>query len=90
MQDIKNLFCDFKQSIIIPYHKNKELLFYVIKLLLKTIPDYIEIIIIANNANKEEIQIESPSPQIKIHKVAKSMLYSEAMNLALVTGIKNC
>lgn len=83
MQDIKNLFCDFKQSIIIPYHKNKELLFYVIKLLLKTIPDYIEIIIIANNANKEEIQIESPSPQIKIHKVAKSMLYSEAMNLGV-------
>ena len=83
MQNINSKLSDFKQSIIIPYHKNKELLYYVLKLLLDTIPDDVEVIIIANNTDKSQIQIENPSSQVSIHKIAKSMLYSEAMNLGV-------
>lgn len=72
-----------KQSIIIAYHKNKELLYYVLKLLLHTVPNNVEIIVIANNSNKNEIDIEYLAPQVKIHKIPKSLLYSEAMNLGV-------
>ncbi len=83
MRYINNNLSDYKQSIIIPYHKNKELLYYVLKLLLNTIPDNVEVIIIANNTDKSQIQIEYPSSQVTIHKIANSMLYSEAMNLGV-------
>ena len=72
-----------KQSIIIPYHKNKDMLYYILSLLLKTVPDNIEIIIIANNYDKSQIDIEYESKQVKIYKIPRSMLYSEAMNLGV-------
>lgn len=83
MQNINNVLSVLKQSIIIPYHKNKELLYYVLKLLLDTISDDVEVIVIANNSDEDQIQIEYPSSQVKIHKIKKSMLYSEAMNMGV-------
>lgn len=78
-----NALDGYRQSVIIPYHKNKELLYYVLRLLLDTIPKSVEIIVIANNSDKSQIEIEYPAHQVKIYKIAKSMLYSEAMNLGV-------
>lgn len=83
MQNLNNNLSNYKQSIIIAYHKNKELLYYVLKLLLQTVPNNVEIIVIANNTNKNEINIQYPSQQVTIHKISKSLLYSEAMNLGV-------
>ena len=47
MQNLNNNLSNYKQSIIIAYHKNKELLYYVLKLLLQTVPNNVEIIVIA-------------------------------------------
>ena len=56
----------YKQSIIIAYHKNKDLLYYTLELLIKTIPNYIEVIIVANNVDSTEIDIKSDFSQVKI------------------------
>ena len=42
-----------KQSIIITFHKGKNMLFYCLKRLLETIPNDVEIIIVGNNVNHE-------------------------------------
>ena len=70
----------YKHSIIIAYHKNKELLYYVLNLLINTIPNTIEIVIVANNADISQLDIKISSSQVKIFKINKSLLYSEAMN----------
>lgn len=83
MHNIKYKLKEYKQSIIIPYHKNKEMIQCVLTLLLETIPDTIEIIIIANNSDTKQLEIEFISPQVHIYKIEKSLLYSEAMNLGV-------
>ena len=83
MKNINTELYNKKQSIIIPYHKNKDMLYYTLSLLLKTVPESIEIIIIANNYDKSQIDIEYKSKQVKIYKIPRSMLYSEAMNLGV-------
>lgn len=72
-----------KQSIIILYHKNKELLYLSLKTLQKTIPDNIEIIIVANNRNKEELNLSINHPQVDIIKIDHDLLYSEAANIGV-------
>ena len=44
-----------KQSIIITFHKDKNMLFYCLKRLLDTISADIEIIIVGNNINHEDL-----------------------------------
>lgn len=72
-----------KQSIIIPYYKNKEELYFSLNLLFKDLPSEIEIIIVANNPNSSELDISYPN--CKILKVQKALLYSKAANL----GVQN-
>ena len=45
-----------KQSIIMPYHRNKEMLYYTTQLLDKIIPNEVEIIIVGNNNNLNELK----------------------------------
>lgn len=66
-----------KQSIIILYHKNKELLYFSLKTLQKTIPNNIEIIIVANNRNKDELNLSINHPQINIIKIDHDLLVSK-------------
>ncbi len=72
-----------KQSIIIPYYKNKQELYFSLSLLFKNIPPEIEIIIIANNSNPYERDISYPN--CKILKFSKALLYSKAVNI----GVQN-
>ncbi|MFR5953680.1 MAG: hypothetical protein ACLUGQ_08370 [Coprococcus sp.] len=44
-----------KESIIITYHKNKDMLLFCLNRLLKTTPDDVEILIIGNNVNRAEL-----------------------------------
>lgn len=83
MHNIRRKTDDFKQSIIIPYHKNKEMLYYVLKLLIDTIPQNVEIIVIANNSDMRQIEIEYNDSRVQIYKIQKSLLYSEAMNIGV-------
>lgn len=83
MHNIKSTNENYKQSIIIPYHKNKEMLYFVLKLLIETTPQDVEIIIIANNSDIKQIEIEYDNCRVKIYKIAKSLLYSEAMNIGV-------
>ena len=68
-----------KQSIIIPFHKNKDMLFYCLKTLVKTLPSDIEIVIVGNNANHEEIDFELPN-RYKYYKIYKNIQYPNAVN----------
>ena len=42
---------EITQSIIMPYHRNKQMLLYTTQLLNKIIPKEVEIIIVGNNDN---------------------------------------
>lgn len=77
------MFSDYKQSIIILYHKNRVMLEHSLSTLLKTIPKDIEIIIVANNSNKEEIKLDFKHPNIKIIQIKQDLLYSKAANIGV-------
>ena len=47
-----------KESIIITYHKNKDMLLFCLNRLLKTTPDDVEILIIGNNVNRAELDVD--------------------------------
>lgn len=72
-----------KQSIIIPYYKNKQELYFALNLLFKNIPQNIEVIVVANNPNSCELDITYPN--CKILKYNTALLYSKAANI----GVQN-
>lgn len=72
-----------KQSIIIPYYKNKQELYFSLDLLFRDIPPEIEVIIVANNPNPSELDISYPN--CKILKFNEALLYSKAANI----GVQN-
>lgn len=72
-----------KQSIIIPYYKNKQELYFSLDLLFRDISSAIEIIIVANNPNPSELDISYPN--CKILKFGDALLYSKAANI----GVQN-
>ena len=72
-----------KQSIIITYHKNKDMLMFCLKRILKTVPEDIEIFIIGNNVNKNELDIEISDPRCRYFKVNKNLQYPKALNLSV-------
>lgn len=57
-----------KESIIITYHKNKDMLLYCLDRILKTTPNEVEILIIGNNINKSELDIDIPNSRCKYLK----------------------
>lgn len=67
------------QSIIMPYHRNKQMLLYTTHLLEKIIPNDVEIIVVGNNINSDELDIEL-SDRFTYFKYEESLLYSESVN----------
>ena len=49
------------QSIIMPYHRNKDMLKYTTAQLEKYIDSDVEIIVVGNNADKRELDVELSS-----------------------------
>ncbi|WP_347488383.1 glycosyltransferase [Desulfoscipio sp. XC116] len=70
-------------SIIIPYHSNQILLHACLDSLISTIPDGVEIIIVANNSNPKEHSIELPYAQCRLIKVNYELFYPKAIHLGV-------
>lgn len=71
-----------KQSIVIPFHKDKTMLLYSLKTLHETLPtdQDIEIIIVGNNRNSSELNFELPWPKVKFYKINENLFYPKAVN----------
>ena len=66
------------QSIIITYHKNKDMLMFCVNRLLKTVPEDVEIFIIGNNVNQAELDFNIDNPRCKYYKIYKNLQYPKA------------
>lgn len=75
-----------KQSIIITYHKNRDMLLFCLNRLLKTVPENVEIFIIGNNVNRAEIDFEISNSRCRYYKVYQNLQYPKALNLS----VKEC
>lgn len=75
-----------KQSILLTYHKNKEMLFFCLKRLLKTVPEDVEIVIIGNNVKREELDFEIKDSRYKYYKIYQNLQYPKALNF----GVEKC
>lgn len=71
-----------KQSIVIPYHKDKDMLSFCLKRLKATIPSNVDIIIVGNNADKVEIDLRFDDDRICYHRIQKNLQYPKALNFA--------
>ena len=67
------------QSIVMPYHRNKQMLLYTTRLLDKIVPNDVEIIVVGNNNNIEELNVDL-SDRFTYIKYDESLLYSETVN----------
>lgn len=70
-----------KQSIIIPYYKNKQELLFSLNLLHKYLPTDVEVIIVANNPSRDEIDISFKNYMVLKYQCA--LLYSKAANIGV-------
>ena len=61
-----------RQSIVIPYYKNKNELYFMLDTLFKNTPENIEIVIVANNSDVTELNIQYSNCKIfwKIYQVS--------------------
>lgn len=75
-----------KQSIIITYHKNKDMLQYCLKRILNTTSNDVEILIIGNNSNASELELDIDNPRIYYYKFKTNMQYPKAINF----GVSKC
>ena len=72
-----------KESIIITYHKNKDMLLFCLNRLLKTTPDDVEILIIGNNVNRAELDVDISNSRCKYLKYDQNLQYPKALNIAV-------
>lgn len=71
-----------KHSIVIPYHKDKNMILYSLKTLYKTLPSEIafEVIVVGNNRNSQELNFNIPYPNCHFYKIYDNLFYSKAVN----------
>lgn len=72
-----------KQSIIVPYHNNKDMIQYTVGKLKETVPDDVEIIIIGNNYEQNELDVSFPFSNCKYYTVYENLYYPKAINLGV-------
>lgn len=70
-----------KQSIIIPFYKNKKELYFTLDLIKKYTPPDVEIVVVANNYDAKEIDVNYQN--CNILKYNKSLLYARAANIGV-------
>ena len=68
-----------RQSIVMPYHRNREMLFYTLDLLDKSVPSEVEIVVVGNNDSPKELDFEL-SKRFRFLKANRALLYSKAVN----------
>ena len=67
------------RSVIVPYHRNYDMLGFCLKTLQTTLPKDVEIIVVGNNHCAAEIDIKLPK-YVKYYKVYENLFYSAAIN----------
>ena len=68
------------QSIIIPYHKDKEMIRYSVKLVVETIPPDVEIVVIGNNYNESELDLSFSYRNVRYYRISQNLFYPKAIN----------
>lgn len=68
------------QSIIIPYHKDKEMIRYAVNCLVRTVPSYVEIVVVGNNYYSEELDVNFPYTNVKYYRIEENLFYPRAIN----------
>lgn len=68
-------------SILIPFHRNKNLLYQCLNSILSTTPDQISILVLCNNEDQNEINIDIKSERVTIKKFNKSIPYPQIINI---------
>lgn len=71
------------QSIIVTYHKNKDMLLYCLKRLVETTPENVEIIIVGNNVDRKELDFKIPYPKCTYYKIFENIQYPKAINFGV-------
>lgn len=74
------------ENIIVTYHKNKDMLLYVVGRLLETTSENVEIVIIGNNVNRSELDFEIPYSRCHYYQIYDNIQYPKAINL----GVSYC
>lgn len=72
-------------SIIIPFHKNANMLYVSLKTLYESIniKDNVEIIIVANNSDEKEIELTIFDEKIRLIQIGENLFYPRAINLGV-------
>lgn len=70
------------QSIIVPFHKNKDMLLYMLQLLNQSVPSDVEIIVVGNNNDSDALDFNLPE-RYRFIKIYESLLYSKTANLGV-------
>lgn len=84
MLDIKDI------AIIIPFHKNKNMLKLSLNTLVKTLQSEVpEILIIANNVNEKEIDFSLDSNLFQLYKIEQDIFWPGAINYGAKMTDKN-
>ncbi len=77
-------------ALIIPFHKNKDMLNLSLKTLMNTFQSQIpEILIIANNANANEIDVSLDSKVFQLYKIKEDIFWPGAINYGAKMTDKN-
>lgn len=71
------------QSIIVTFHKNRNMLMYCLKRLVETTPANVEIIIIGNNINRNELDFKINLPRCTYYKIYENIQYPKAINFGV-------
>ena len=72
-----------KESIIVPYHRDKEMILYTVKNLVSSVSQEVEIIIIGNNYNRSELDVEFPYCNVFYYTEYENLYYPKAINLGV-------
>jgi GT2 family glycosyltransferase len=72
-------------SIIIPFHRDKNMLYISLRTLKESISSLndLEVIIVANNINEQEIDIEISDKRFRIIQISENLFYPKAINLGV-------
>ncbi|MDE5566477.1 MAG: glycosyltransferase, partial [Anaeroplasmataceae bacterium] len=70
-------------TILIPFHSNKNILFNCLSSILSTTPTNVKIIVLANNSNKNELDITYDHKRVTIQKFNFDSSYPAIMNLGI-------
>lgn len=74
------------QSIVIPFHKDRDMLFYCLKRIKETVPEDVEIIIVGNNIHSGELDFTIDDPRCHIFRFPSNIQYPRAVNF----GVEQC